>query len=420
MVYVVMYVLPFPAILLGYLAQLPGLASLPSLGAILTWPATQYSSAKNEVVLLVGRVVFDVQASTQATGSGDRTFDYLEVLVNLSVAIGVGLTWTAMCYRQAISERSTEIMRVLVRYYLAFFLLVYGWIKVFPLQFVPPAPDRMIQSYGDSSPMGLMWTFMGASAGYQVFAGLSELAGGYLMFFRRTTTLGALVASGVMLNVFLMNLFYDVPVKLFSLHLLVLALYLVAADLPRLAGLFYLNVPVSPRTMTPFWHSSTVVRRGLLITKAVIIIGLTVSFVSTNSQRYLNSPHYFKPHAITGIYTVSEFELDGSSGAALELEERLVRVGFNSPYAVTLQYADGRGVRMRMQLDEEAGTLALFDRGGTPPEENPLDFTLDDHSLHIEGLLEGRSVRIELVRQSENPLLSKRGFHWINEYPFNR
>jgi hypothetical protein len=41
---------------------------------------------------------------------------------------------------------------------------------------------------------------------------------------------------------------YDVPVKLLSFHLVLMALFLLAPDLPRLANLFFLNRPVGPST----------------------------------------------------------------------------------------------------------------------------------------------------------------------------
>ncbi|WP_139806951.1 hypothetical protein [Deinococcus hopiensis] len=50
---------------------------------------------------------------------------------------------------------------------------------------------------------------------------------------RRTVTLGALIAAVTMTNVFALNLFYDVPVKLFSAHLLLASLALLAGAQAR-------------------------------------------------------------------------------------------------------------------------------------------------------------------------------------------
>ena len=58
-----------------------------------------------------------------------------------------------------------------MRFVLASALFGYGINKVFALQFPEPGLQRLTQDYGDSSPMGLMWTFMGASAPYTMFAG---------------------------------------------------------------------------------------------------------------------------------------------------------------------------------------------------------------------------------------------------------
>src|SRR5437899_11151387 len=102
------------------------------------------------------------------------------------------------------------------------------------MQFPPPALDRLVQPFGDASPMGLAWTFVGASPAYEIFTGTGELLGGLLLTMQRTTLLGALVAAGVMAHVVALNFCYDVPVKLFSSHLLALALWLMIPDARRL------------------------------------------------------------------------------------------------------------------------------------------------------------------------------------------
>ena len=83
-----------------------------------------------------------------------------------------------------------------------------------------PSLTRLLEPYGDSSPMGLLWTFMGASKGYSIFCGGVEMLAAILLFVPGCATLGALVAMGAMANVFMLNMCYDVPVKQYSFHLL--------------------------------------------------------------------------------------------------------------------------------------------------------------------------------------------------------
>jgi len=49
--------------------------------------------------------------------------------------------------------------------------------------------------------------------------------GGMLLLFRRTVTLGAIASAAALLNIVLLNFCYDVPVKLYSAHLLLMALF---------------------------------------------------------------------------------------------------------------------------------------------------------------------------------------------------
>jgi hypothetical protein len=103
--------------------------------------------------------------------------------------------------------------------------------------------------------MKLLWTFMGASIPYVIFTGAAEMLGGLLLAARRTTLLGALVCIGVLSNVVMLNFSYDVPVKLYSSHLLLMAVFLAAPDLRRLASLFVWNRRVPPAEQRPLFAS---------------------------------------------------------------------------------------------------------------------------------------------------------------------
>ncbi len=74
--------------------------------------------------------------------------------------------------------------------------------------------------------MGLLWTFMGYSKTYNLFTGLVEFTAGALLFIPRLSTLGSLLSVGALANVLLLNLSYDVPVKLYSFNLLLMGLFL--------------------------------------------------------------------------------------------------------------------------------------------------------------------------------------------------
>src|SRR5215216_1571470 len=90
--------------------------------------------------------------------------------------------------------------------------------------------------------------FIGYSTPYEVFSGAMETVAGLLLLNRRTVTAGLFAATGAFLNVLMINLAYDVPVKLFAAHLMVSCLFLLALDARRLVGFLFLNRPAPPTT----------------------------------------------------------------------------------------------------------------------------------------------------------------------------
>ena len=84
---------------------------------------------------------------------------------------------------------------------------------------------------------------MGASESYTMFVGFAEMISGILLFPRKTSTLGALMSIGVLSNVVALNFSYDVPVKLYSSHLLAMAIFVLLPEARRLANFFIFNRP---------------------------------------------------------------------------------------------------------------------------------------------------------------------------------
>ena len=376
-VYVLVYMAPFPLTLLFNLGRVPLVGDIPGLMAVVGWVVGLHGQVMTPLVGWVGSTVFGVEATLAGTGSGDRTFNWVDLVVDLALAVILSVVWAMAARRRRVGGRTLDFSRVLARYYLGTTMLVYGWVKLFPLQFALPGPDRLIQSYGDSSPMGLAWTFLGGSMGYQMFAGLCELIGGYLLFWRRTALLGALASAAVLANVVAINVFYDVPVKLFSSHLLLIAIFIMAPDVPRLVGLFGFGLPTTGRRSVPFWDRDGRARiRGLWAVHLVFVAVLTSFHVSDNLAASRTRGVLAEPHTLAGVYRVESFERAGLSGPEVPDRERWVRVGLNPFSAVgTVQWASGDSERMRISLDDEGSSLSFYDRGGQPPEDPDFRFT---------------------------------------------
>src|ERR1039457_5649910 len=89
--------------------------------------------------------------------------------------------------------------------------------------------------------MGVRWSSVGLAPAYETFAGCAEVLAGILLIIPGTTMLGAMGCLADSIQIFTLNMTYDVPVKLFSFHLILMCLFLLAPELRRLADFLVLN-----------------------------------------------------------------------------------------------------------------------------------------------------------------------------------
>jgi uncharacterized membrane protein YphA (DoxX/SURF4 family) len=402
------------------------LYSLPSTGRISFFgviPGAQaYKNVWQAIVQWVAIHVFHLSGSVTVyrfTGSGDTTLDYVQNLCFLVLAFVVALVLSLIDRGRKNYQTLHSWLRVLVRYTLAITLLSYGFSKVFPVLFPFPALSRMIEPFGDFSPMGVLWDFMGSSPAYTIFAGTMETLGGALLLFRRTTTLGALVSAGVMLNVVVLNFCYDVPVKLYSLNLLLMAVFLMAPDLGKLTGLLVLNRPAAPLTT-----SGPVFEKRWMKIAALCIQILFLAFFPM--QNALQSYKFYKGAVLNpfnrpplyGLYRVESFTRNGKEILPLITDvSRWKTVVAQNAAILQVRMMDDTLRGFATQYDSSSSTVTL---SGTSKVILIYSRPDADHVV-VKGTLDNDALEVRMRRRDPSEfLLVNRGFHWINELPFNR
>ena len=82
--------------------------------------------------------------------------------------------------------------------------------------------------------------------------------------------------------------------------------------------------------------------------------------------------------------------------------------------------ADGSGRRYRLQVDEEARTLQ-WTRSGAEDGFRVGYRWSGDRELELRGVIDGVATTVVLRREyGVRSALLSRGFHWVQEAPFNR
>jgi hypothetical protein len=355
------------------------------------------------------------------SGSGDKTYDWVHAFTVLAITLAITAVWSALDRRRGHYAGAQQWFRLLARFALGSTMVGYGMVKAIPLQMPAPGLTRLLEPFGNFSPMGVLWYSIGASRAYEIFAGCAELAGGILLFIPQTATLGALICLADAIQIFTLNMTYDVPVKLFSFHLIVLSLVLLAPEARRLLNVLLLNRTAHPSTLIPPGRS---VRARRTIVAAQLVFG--VYLVATNLYSARRSWTEYGGGApkspLYGIWNVEQMVIDGQVRSPLVTDyDRFRRAVFDRPTGAAFQRMDDTFVQYGARVDTAARTLTLT-RGpsaltsGTLAYEQP-----SPDRLILTGTLDGRQVRLQTTLLDRSRfLLVSRGFHWIQEYPFNR
>lgn len=349
------------------------------------------------------------------TGSGDTLYHHVRLLTVAIYAVIATGVWSMVDWRRVAYPRLAGAMIVVLRYYLAVVMLGYGLAKVMVTQFPPITVARADQAIGEMSPMGMLWTFMGASKPYTVFTGLVEVLGSVLLLWRRTAVIGALVVAAAMVNIVALNFTYDVPVKLFSMQLLVFALAIAGPHLRRLVGAAMGRAtPEVPPRVRGSRRSERVRLACKLGFIALYLFGAyaQIAFARSVARR--------EPPALYGSWVAERFVLGGSERVPLVTDDvrwRKLIVAENG--LVVIRHMTDRRVYLRnVQIDPESRTIIV--------PEGVMRRTwsyhpLDPEHVIVRGELPDSGTTFEAVLRLEpRPLLMTRGFHWIQETPYNR
>src|SRR5580700_9449786 len=327
------------------------------------------------------------------SGSGDKPFDWVLTFWLLVVAALATGIWSVLDRKRENYLSLHKWFRLFIRFVLASELLSYGIDKILPMQMPFPYLTRLLEPFRDFSPMAVLWSSVGASPAYEIFAGCVEMLGGILLIFPRTTMLGALVSLAAMTQVFMLNMTYDVPVKLFSFHLILMSLFLLAPDFSRLAA-FLFRRAVEPSSEPRLF----VTRRANRIAFAVqAVFGVPLPAMNLSAPR--TSWHKYggaRPKsALYGIGEVEQLSVDAQVRPPLFTDrDRWRRAIFDFPTRVTFQRPDDTFSGYGASIDANKKTLALtkdtdkkwrasFTYDRPAQDQLILDGEMDSHKIHM-------------------------------------
>jgi len=396
----------------------------------------------------IGKNVFNVSytlISPYDAQHNDRTYIYVLYFTMGAVSLLGTIIWSVSDRKRENYDVLYYWLTVIIRYYLAFTLFLFALEKFFKMQFPDLGYYVLSEPVGNLSPMSLAWAFFGYSYSYNVFIGIAESAA-LLLLFRRTTTLGAILTLGTLVNVMVVNYSYDVHAKMYPTALFVMTLFLLLPQLGRIFRFFLTTHPVSLQVMrTPVFAKPWITTARLVVKVGIIgyVIILSVKDYVGYKNRRDSMEMSNAESGVPGIYEVNSFVVSndtlsdedplrwreiviGGARERIRLKDDSVAYANVSLSAnEILVYGD----RLKLAVNEQEVYNELGLRESTYMEMDSIlvtrqiksrfQFVLTDSTtLFLKGRVNGDSVFITAKRRSfdiDDFRLMKARFHWITE-----
>jgi hypothetical protein len=397
------------------LLSLPSLVAFPPLTTLVTWVATRLFGFGAPLVIF--------------SGSGDKPFDWALAASLLVIAAVVAALWSLLDRARTDYVPLHAWTYTFVRLAVGATMIGYGMTKVIPMQMPFPNLTRLLEPYGHFSLMGVLWSQIGSSPAFERFTGVVELTAGILLFIPRLSLLAATLSLLASTFIFTLNMTYDVPVKLLSLHLVLMSLFLLAPHRSRLLNLFVLNRATEPRLEPPLVESRKR-RRALLGAQIAVgawVVGGSLAGSLIGNASY--GPAAPRP-PLYGIWEIELMAIDGQIRVPLTTDaERWRRAVVPAANTLSFQRMDDTFVAYRTAIGATANSLALskappvgVPRGTAGEKTGELSFQQSGADrLVLDGTVEGKRIRMELRRVDHTAFrLLQSEFRWVQDYPYNR
>jgi hypothetical protein len=382
-----------------------------------------------EITHWVAQTFFGVDVPLDDVSGGETLFFWIQWSWVLAASVVGTVVWSRLDRQRRSYALWVPWCRVAVRLALAASMIEYGMTKVIPTQFPAPPLTALVTPVGDMTLSALLWTTIGSAPAYQIATGCVEVLAGVLLLLPWTVPLGAVLALVSLLQVLLLNLTFDIGVKLVTMHLIALAVLLLAPVARSVAGVLVRLKP-DPASVVRLPPSRDALRRTgkadtASTSRIAVVLPIVLGAYLLGVQAWINWSFWQvggggqPKSALYGIWHVERLSVDGQVRPAEsnDYDRRWRRVIFDTPDVVVFQRTDDSFARYGATLDRSNGTLALT-KGGSSAWSSRFTYDLQSNDrLTLAGEMDGHRIEtdLRLVDPSAFPLLNS-SFRWIRPH----
>lgn len=337
----------------------------------------------------------------------DSYWTYSKLLTFFILALVLAAIWTFADKGQR-SRKLFIYMHAFSRYYLFVGMFIYGIYKIFGNQLII-SPHQFFQPMDFYRPQLVIWTAMAASKAYPVFGGIMEVLAAILLLFRRTATLGALIALSLLINVLVLDIGFDTPVKVFVFHLLFFNLIILWPNIKILYRLFILKESETLSIVAPVVDQGKF-KLPVYILKAMFIGIIIIPRIVSN----INVNHKAKHNPYKNLIGIHEMDTTFGLGTDVSMKSILPKkwkkFSIEQRNLFYTQLSDGTVSEYHLEADTVKKNL-LFISFDSLNRGNLTYHQIDSVHWLFEGTENGDSLRF-VTRQIDifkHPLLKDYG-----------
>jgi len=238
---------------------------------------------------------------------------YVNLLLILFIAVTGGLTWGIFDKKRNEYNVLYYWVRVLARYRVAYAGIAWGFKKLFIMQMPEQYEGLWNTPLIDFFAKRLYWEHISVSPTYEFFLGFAEFFGGFLLLFRKTTTIGACITFAVFGNIAIANHAYDIGEHVPAACMSLLSLFILWKDIPAIVSLLIKEKDAAVTRFYPAFTKWQNLARNFvkysfnLIFVVLFCILEIYAFTHNDFYKIPNTPGLTDSR---GYYNVTEFRLN--------------------------------------------------------------------------------------------------------------
>ncbi len=374
---------------------------------------TTFGKILDPIVFFVGNNILNIKIpDVFHIFAVDTTYEYVKVFTLFIISLVIAIILQIAFSKRVKFEFIRDNTILYAQYFVGLFMIHYGITKLCSAQFSMPGYIKLESTFGESSPMGLLWAYMGYSKPYTIFIGLLEVLSGALLLFKRTKTLGSLLSFGILVNIVMTDLCYDVPAKIFSIHLLVLSVLIGAREIKTVYSFFILR---SSSQLPPIQRSESKYRLVRNISKGLFIGGCIIYSCYCYLPYAFTYGVYSKQNKIDGFYKSELFVIENDTLAPIATDSiRWKSLIISRGISKVTKMTDSAEI-FNIVTDSLSSTIT-FSLENFTEQNYKLNYFDNKGKFKLTGIWKGKKINVIFTKKTfkDYPLIN-RGFHWVNE-----